>query len=169
MTRVEYIRRFQNAVIDACKGTGLFPSVMMAQAILESSSKDGQAGESILARYFNNHFGIKAGLSWKGKRVSMKTGEVINGQTVVLGDTFRYYTNAEDSFRDRNTILRRNPSYTQAGVFAARTPEEQCDALQRGGYATSPTYANVLKKLIANYNLKSLDRLAKKKALSESA
>ena len=36
--RAEYIQKFTQAVDNAAKGTGLFPSLFMAQAILESGN-----------------------------------------------------------------------------------------------------------------------------------
>jgi flagellum-specific peptidoglycan hydrolase FlgJ len=41
MTRKEYIQKYKDVVLEVVKGTGLFPSLMMAQAILESSDKNG--------------------------------------------------------------------------------------------------------------------------------
>lgn len=159
MTREEYIKRFTPAVVNSVKGTGLFPSVMMAQAILESSSKYGIAGGSTLASLYNNHFGIKADKAWKGKKVNLKTREVFSGKDVLIGDYFRVYDHPEQSFRDRNEFLLKNSNYRKAGVFTATSPETQADALQKAGYATDPKYASILKALISKYNLKALDAL----------
>lgn len=162
MTRQEYIQKFKKAAIDSIKGTGLFPSVLMAQAILESSNAQGQPGLSLLSRKYNNHFGVKADKSWKGKKVNLQTGEVYNGVNVVVGDYFRVYDNPAQSFKDRNEFLVKNPRYTKAGVFKATTPERQADALQKAGYATDPQYAAKLKSLIRTLHLKTLDELARK-------
>ena len=158
MTRTEYIKRFTNAVIKASKRTGLFPSLFMAQAILESGN-----GASSLANKYNNHFGIKASRNWKGKVIDINTREVFDGKEVYIKDGFRWYDNPEDSFKDRVVFLKNNPRYTKYGVFDAKNPEEQADALQRAGYATDPNYSKVLKSLITRYNLKDLDSLALKK------
>ena len=157
-TRLEYIKRFANATINAAKGTGLFPSLFMAQAILESGN-----GQSTLAKKYNNHFGIKATKSWKGKVINMKTREVFDGNEVYIKDGFRWYNNPESSFKDRVRFLKQNPRYTKYGVFTAKTPEEQADALQRAGYATAPNYASTLKWIINKYNLKLLDIVTQKK------
>ena len=162
MTREEYIEKFKTVVIDSVKGTGLFPSVMMAQAILESSNKYGQPGASMLAKEFNNHFGVKADSRWKGKKVNLRTREVFNNSSVMIGDFFRVYDHAATSFKDRNTFLLKNPRYTKAGVFMSQTPEAQAEALQRAGYATDPKYSNLIKALIKMYNLKELDEIARK-------
>lgn len=166
MTREEYIKQFKHVVIDSVAGTGLFPSVTMAQAILESSNKYGQPGASMLAREYNNHFGVKADRSWKGKKVNLQTREVFNNNSVMIGDFFRVYENAAASFKDRNAFLAKNQTYTRAGVFLAQTPEAQADALQRAGYATDPKYASLIKALIKMYNLKELDEIERKNGSS---
>lgn len=158
MTRDEYVKKFENVVLEVVKGTGLFASLMMAQAILESSDAKGVPGNSTLARIHNNHFGIKADKAWIGPKVNLKTREVFDGKETVIGDFFRVYEDAAQSFKDRITFLQRNARYTKAGVFAAKTPGEQAEALQKAGYATDPLYASLLKKLIAKLNLERLDQ-----------
>ncbi len=156
--RLDYIKKYSDTVIKASKGTGLFPSLFMAQAILESGD-----GQSTLAATYNNHFGIKATPDWKGKVVDMRTREVFDGKEVYIKDGFRWYDNAKDSFYDRVTFLKENSRYAANGVFSAKTPEEQANALQRAGYATSLNYAATLKWIINSYNLKELDSLMLKK------
>lgn len=158
MTRQEYIQKFRDVVNGAVKGTGLFPSVMMAQAILESSDKHGVPGNSSLARLYNNHFGIKADKTWTGKKVNLKTREVFDGKDVIIGDYFRVYEEPIQSFKDRVAFLQRFKRYEKAGVFAAKTPGEQAEALLRAGYATDPNYAIILKSLIRKLNLEELDK-----------
>lgn len=158
MTRDEYVKKFEGTVQDAVKGTGLFASLMMAQAILESSDAKGVPGNSTLARIHNNHFGIKADKAWLGPKVNLKTREVLDGKETVIGDFFRVYEDATQSFRDRVTFLKRNTRYTKAGVFIAKTPGDQAEALQKAGYATDPQYASILKRLIASLKLERLDQ-----------
>lgn len=158
MERADYIKQFTNAVLKASKGTGLFPSLFMAQAILESGN-----GESSLAKTYNNHFGIKASKDWTGKVIDINTREVFDGKETYIKDGFRWYDNPTDSFKDRVSFLKKHPRYTRFGVFEAKNPEEQADALQRAGYATDPNYSKILKSLIVRYNLKNLDSLALKK------
>lgn len=168
MTRKEYIARFGKYAIESTKGKDLFPSVLMAQAILESSDANGVPGASVLAKVFNNHFGVKADKSWKGKSINLKTREVFDNKAVMIKDGFRVYENPLQSFIDRNEFLARNTRYKAAGVFNAKTPEEQAEALQRAGYATDPNYANTLKALIRTLKLKELDELAKKNESSST-
>lgn len=164
MTREEYIQKYKLLAVEVTEGTGLYPSVMLAQAIVESGN-----GNSELASKYNNHFGIKADSSWTGEKVNLKTREVISGQDVVIGDYFRVYDKVEDSYRDRVKFLQDNPRYTNAGVFNSATPYDQLQALQRAGYATDPQYAEIINSILTKYQLTTLDmiKLNAKKALSK--
>lgn len=160
-TALDYIERVSDYAIDGARGTGIFPSVAMAQGALESGW-----GRSGLAKNHGNQFGIKADKSWKGPTVTMDTTEFLNGNYVTVSAQWRKYSNIEDSFRDHISFLQRNPRYAKAGVFDAKTPEEQARALQQAGYATDPGYADKLIGLIKKYNLKTLDRKAEQKKKS---
>lgn len=156
MNRAEYIKKYTNAAVNATSGTGLFPSVALAQGAVESGN-----GDSVLASKYNNHFGIKADKSWTGKKVNMNTREVVNGKDETQGAFFRVYNSAEESYRDRAKFLKENPRYTKAGVFTAKTPEEQLKAFQRAGYATDPNYASVIYGVLKKNGLEVLDILKK--------
>jgi len=165
----KYIEQYAQDVVDASYGTGLFPSVMMAQAILESNN-----GQSDLTVKYNNHFGIKCLCNacpcfLLGQYVVMRTSEEVNGKQIYIKDKFRTYANSYDSFVDRIDFLKSNPRYTNAGVFDASTPQEQTKALQNAGYATSTTYASMLNKLISQYNLEALDTMKAKNRLTTNA
>lgn len=158
-----YIRNYGNVAVDSVRNTKLFPSVVLAQAALESGW-----GQSSLAFEHHNHFGIKANKAWTGKFVLMPTREVIKGEERVVNAKFRKYDTSLDSFKDRNQFLAENQRYQAAGVFDAKTPEAQVIALQKAGYATDPNYANAIIKLIRTHNLYQLDELAKKKGFIEA-
>ncbi|MEI6062308.1 MAG: glucosaminidase domain-containing protein [Bacteroidota bacterium] len=155
--QTDFIAKFENAVILACAGSKIFPSVKMAQACLETGY-----GDHI---FYNNMFGIKASGAtspyWNGNSKVSATQEVINGTEGTYNLAFRQYTTMADSIRDHTYFLQTNKRYTTNGVFAAITPEAQCDALQKAGYATDPNYASTLKSIITNYNLKRLDQKKK--------
>lgn len=149
MNRSEFIKHHSYSIVSATIGTDLMPSVFMAQAILESNS-----GNSKLAQDHNNLFGIKAGSSWTGKTVNMNTGEYLNGQYVNVNDRFRSYRFAWDSIQDRVKFLKdRFPA-----VLKSTDPTKQAFALQDGGYATDPNYANKLLSIINENNLIQLDK-----------
>lgn len=138
--RTAFIKKVAPDTVTACAGKNLFPSVMLAQNILESNN-----GKSQLATKHNNFFGIKASNGWSGGIAQFLTTEYINGVAKKVTAAFRSYPTMLDGFKDRIRFLQVNPRYTKAGVFEANTPEEQAKALQRAGYATDPQYA---KKLI---------------------
>lgn len=131
---------------------GLFPSLIMAQAILES-----EWGESTLAADYNNFFGIKADSSWTGKSVNLQTREVIDNNDIYINDNFRVYDSPKQSFQDRADFLRLNARYSD--VFKAVDVYSQAQLLQSAGYATDPNYANVLINVIGSYNLTELDKI----------
>jgi|SRR3972149_4295390 len=152
LTRSQFIEKFGPIAKIASRNTTLFPSVFMAQAILESSN-----GNSSLTRQANNFFGIKADPNWPGPFISKETTEYIDGVPKKVIAKFRAYETAIDSFLDRVNFLYKNARYRNAGVFSAISPEDQAKALQRAGYATDPEYANLLIKLINQNNLKKFD------------
>jgi len=149
----DFIRQFSADVIDASQGTGLFPSVIMAQMCLESGYGKSKIG--------NNMFGIKASGAhspyWTGAAMNADTTEVINGSAGTYNLAFRSYTSISDSIRDHSYFLLQNPRYRQHGVLGATTAQDQARALQAAGYATDPGYAAKLIQIIAKYNLESLD------------
>jgi flagellum-specific peptidoglycan hydrolase FlgJ len=150
--RTQYIEHIKDVAIKLTSGTGLFASLMIAQACLESAN-----GVSFLARVHNNHFGIKSNPAWKGGIVSLPTTEVVKGKVIKTDAVFRSYPSLEEGFKDRNHFLQVNTIYRANGVFSAATPEDQAKALVRAGYATDPAYAVKLSQLIMQFNLKQYD------------
>lgn len=154
LTRQQFINKYWSLAVALCKGTGLFPEILLSQAIIESQGEaaDGNyyPGESKLAKVYNNYFGIKTSKTWKGETVNLKTGEVYDGSKVIVDGTFRVYKSIEDSMKDYILFLKINPRYTNAGLFTAKSPAEQAKILQKAGYATNPDYAS----MVANLALK---------------
>lgn len=147
----EFISKHKDAVIKATESTGLFPSVKMAQMIIESGW-----GETAPVKYANNYFGIKADASWKGEKVELSTPKDAKKKNY-----FRKYASALDSIKDHSTFLIDNKRYANAGVFDAKTPEDQIDAIAKAGYAEAKNYAPTIKSIINSNNLKSLDEEAR--------
>lgn len=118
---------------------GVSPRALLAQAALETgwgqhlpSHGDGSSS--------NNLFGIKAGSSWDGDRVSVPTLEYENGVAVRRRDQFRAYASPAASFADYADLLRDNPRYAGA-LGKGENVAGFAHALVRGGYATDPAYA----------------------------
>ncbi|WP_334352029.1 glucosaminidase domain-containing protein [Companilactobacillus sp. HBUAS56257] len=133
----------------------LYTSVMLAQAILESSW-----GTSTLSSQYNNYFGIKG--SYNGQYVTMKTREwSAEKGYYFISDNFRKYPSAYESFADngdklRNGITGNNAFYK--GTWRENTSSyKDATAWLQGRYATSPTYASVLNNIIESSNLTQYD------------
>lgn len=136
----------------------LYPSVMIAQAVLESSF-----GESKLSKEANNLFGIKYSQSDAGKFESydIPSDEVINGIRVTLPASFRKYSTIADSLKDNAELLAKGLSYNAKfyqGTWRANaaTYQEATQALT-GKYATDPAYDMKLNQLIETWNLSQYD------------
>lgn len=147
----DFISKYANSVKQACKDTGLFASVCLAQAALETGWGRAVKG--------NNLFGIKASGNtnkyWKGKYFIANTFEYIKGVRVNKQCAFRQYDSVVDGICDRNLLFLRNKRY--ANVLIAKTPEEQAKEIKKAGYATGLKYAEKLINIINKYNLKQFD------------
>lgn len=152
-TQAEFIKEIAPAAVRICKEYGLFPSVTLAQAVLESG-----AGKSSLAAKYKNIFGIKADSSWTGQKIRMATGENYGGNNVTVMAYFRVYSSWDGSIEDHAKFLKDNSTYRQHGVFSASTYDKQAAALQAAGYATDPHYAAELVKIIKDNKLDQYDR-----------
>lgn len=133
----------------------LYTSVMLAQAILESSW-----GTSTLATQYNNYFGVKG--SYKGQYVTMKTREwSAEKGYYFISDNFRSYPTVYESFADNGDKLRNG--ITDNNAFYQGTWRENTSSYKdatkwlQGRYATSPTYASVLNNIIESSNLTQYD------------
>jgi flagellar protein FlgJ len=148
--QASFIASIAEPVQRACAGSKIFPSVCMAQAILETGWGKAKIG--------NNLFGIKAkgkpNKHWDGSYVESPTIEYYNGVKTRVVSKFRAYKSIEDSIRDHNELFNLS-RYDK--VRAAATPEEQARAVKTCGYATDPSYADKLINLITKYNLKQYD------------
>lgn len=140
--REKFVQKYGRLAVDVTRGTGIFPEVLLAQAILESS-RDGVPGASLLSKKYNNFHGIKAYPKWKGKTVDLKTREVFDGKDEFVNSRFVVYDSIEDGFRGYVQFLKDNPRYTKAGVFKAKNIAQQIQALKDAGYATDPEYVTL--------------------------
>ena len=149
--QTDFINKHKQAVIEATYGTKIFPSVKMAQMILESGW-----GEAANAKLANNYFGIKKGVGWEGETISLKTPKDASKVNV-----FRKYATPYDSIVDHSSFLIKNKRYENAGVFAAKTPEEQVKSIAKAGYAEAGDYVPKVMSVIRSNDLTKLDEEAK--------
>jgi len=157
----DFISRITAGAVDNYNNFGIFPSITIAQAILESGW-----GASDLSVKANNLFGIKADPSWQGKSIRLNTTEYYNQQTTA---NFRVYQDINQSIKDHGQFLYNNPRYRENAVFSASYYIEQAQALENAGYSTkrdaqgNAVYAELLIELIQQYNLQLLDSKAQEK------
>lgn len=135
---------------------GVYPSVTIGQAILESNW-----GRSDKAQLCNNLFGIKADKSWNGDRKSLPTKEWENGKEISIVCDWRSYKSISESLEDHGRFLYSRPWYAKAGVFDANNYKEQIIAIHRAGYATDPSYASKICSVIERYKLWQYDENGK--------
>ena len=131
---------------------GLYPSVMLAQAALESNY-----GESQLSLDYHNYFGIKA--HGHHRSIRMETTEYYTESPTTITDNFCVYNNPNDCFKDYAELLTENDNYSDA--VGAPSPAIAAKALQAGGYATDPNYASKLIQIINDYNLTRFDPMTR--------
>lgn len=131
--------KFKKVMQAAANAGDPHPAVVAAQWAIESGWGAKESGK-------NNFFGIKARPGQPG--TVRRTREVINGRTVYINDKFADYNTLEEGIAARVAFTKQNKRYERSGYFAARTPYEAAQALQRGGYATDPNYANTLASVI---------------------
>lgn len=119
-------------------------SITLAQGLLESG-----AGKSKLSRTSNNHFGIKADKSWKGKR----TSAMDNGRLCY----FRKYENVRDSYEDHSMFLVNRQRYASLFKLDRDDYKGWAKGLKKAGYAEDPAYPSKLISLIERYSLHRYD------------
>lgn len=145
----DFITRLAPAAQRVAAAHDLYPSVLLAQAALESSF-----GASDLARGHQNLFGIKG--RFRNQGVQLPTTEHLNGQDRPVLATFRHYPDQAASLADYAAVLDQ-PCYLGVHRRVAATYRQATQALQ-GTYATDPAYAQKLNQLIDRYHLTKYDR-----------
>jgi hypothetical protein len=141
-TYLRYIDEWKTVAVQNQKDYGIPASIIMAQALLESS-----AGQSELAVNANNHFGIKCSGAWMGG--------VYYYDDDSKGECFRQYADAAESFKDHAVFLQK-PRYSTCFEIAVEDYEGWAYRLRECGYATDKLYAPKLIKLIEDYRLDTL-------------
>ena len=141
----DWTREMMDAAGPTAAAIGCSREAIIAQAALESAWGAKAIG--------HNLFGIKADASWHGLRQTVRTREVIGGQSVMIDAAFRDYASYTDSIADHFAFLHANSRYAAAGVFNAGSDQAYFEALQRAGYATDPHYAASLMNMLASVKM----------------
>lgn len=139
-----YIATYHPVAIAQMERYNIPASITLAQGLLESG-----AGTSKLTRKSNNHFGIKADKSWKGRR----TSSMDNGRLCY----FRVYDSAMESYEDHSKFLAGRSHY--AFLFDLKKTDYKgwAKGLKKAGYAEDPAYPSKLINLIERYELYKYD------------
>ncbi|HLO91925.1 MAG: glucosaminidase domain-containing protein [Chloroflexota bacterium] len=140
MSYQEYIDKYKDIAISKMKEYNIPASITLAQGLLESGS-----GNSPLAKEANNHFGIKCHKEWTGMTYIMDDDE--------LGECFRKYASAEESFNDHSLFLTSRPRYATLFTLDVKDYKGWAYGLKAAGYATNPRYAEMLIKIIEENQL----------------
>lgn len=155
-TTEEFIQTIGKDAKQIAWNEGLYASVMIAQAILETGS-----GNSQLARPpHHNLFGIKG--SYQGKQVSFNTQEDTgSGQLYTIQAAFRQYPSYKESLEDYADLLKKgisgNPSFYQATWKEHAETYQVATKALTGKYATDTSYDKKLNALIETYQLTMYD------------
>lgn len=143
-TPQEYIEKYKDLAVIEMHRSGVPASITLAQGILESNS-----GNSRLARYANNHFGIKCKGDW--------TGDVIYADDDEPNECFRAYNSVLESYKDHSEFLRNNWRYHPLFELDRTDYIGWSRGLKKAGYATNPKYHTILINLIERYELQMYD------------
>jgi peptidoglycan hydrolase FlgJ len=137
--RREFIELLQPHAEAAARELGVDPRAVIAQAALETGWGTSRPADA--SGNSNNFFGIKAGSGWDGDRVSSDTTEYVNGEAGTERAQFRAYGSVAENVSDYVRLVRDNPRYS-AALNTGDDVRAFAGALQRGGYATDPAYAD---------------------------
>jgi flagellum-specific peptidoglycan hydrolase FlgJ len=144
ISRSEYITSWKLVAIEQMKLHGIPASITMAQGILESGN-----GNSKLAKEGKNHFGIKCH-SWEGEKMYLDDD--------AKDECFRVYVDAKDSYLDHSDFLKKYKRYEFLFSYKSTDYKNWAKGLKDAGYATNPSYAESLIKLIEDEKLFELDK-----------
>jgi LysM repeat protein/uncharacterized FlgJ-related protein len=143
-TTLSYIEKYKDVAIEEMNHNGIPASITLAQGLIESGS-----GNSSLAKYANNHFGVKVTSDWKGKGY-YKDDDKRN-------DCFRVYADARESYKDHSEFLKRK-RYSPLFELDKNDYKNWAYGLKQAGYATNPKYPDMLINLIEKYQLYQYDQ-----------
>jgi LysM repeat protein len=146
MTTRSYIDSFKLAAMVEMKAYGIPASITLGQGILESAS-----GNSKLAKECNNHFGIKCRSTW--------TGRFCLADDDAKDECFRGYLTANESYRDHSLFLYESKRYAKLFELASTDYKNWANGLREAGYATNPSYGNLLIGVIEKYRLAMYDSM----------
>ncbi|WP_407952582.1 glucosaminidase domain-containing protein [Enterococcus faecium] len=166
-TTDQFLKKIADDAQEIGQKEGIYASVMMAQAILESGS-----GNSLLSSEPNhNLFGIKG--SYKGSSVTFNTLEQdSSGQSYQIRAQFRKYPSYKESLEDYADLIKNgltgNPDFYKPTWKSETKDYKEATKYLEGRYATDRQYSQKLNAIIEAYDLTKYDE-PKKEAATEEA
>ncbi len=146
LSATEYIEKFKEDAVKEMLLHGVPASITLAQGMLESGN-----GNSALAIYANNHFGIKCHAEW--------TGMTYIHDDDKKNECFRKYNSVLESFTDHSLFLKSRDRYSFLFKLQVTDYKGWAHGLKQAGYATDPQYAYRLIEIIEKHNLNDLDKM----------
>ncbi len=153
LATMRYIDQFAGLAVQEMHRTGIPASITLAQGIHES-----QSGQSPLAQRAHNHFGIKCKAHWRGQ-VYLHKDDDRNERGQLIESCFRVYESAVASYLDHSEFLRHRRYYQDLFSLHHTDYKGWAHGLKESGYATDPQYAEILIRIIQNYDLDEFDHL----------
>jgi LysM repeat protein len=144
-TPADYIEKYKDDAVREMQMWHVPASITIAQGMLESDN-----GNSALAVYANNHFGIKCHTDW--------TGETYTADDDSSNECFRKYASVYESFVDHSKFLKTRDRYAALFNLSSTDYKGWARGLKAAGYATDPRYAERLIDIIERYKLFAYDK-----------
>ncbi|EMF0317767.1 glucosaminidase domain-containing protein [Enterococcus faecium] len=167
-TTDQFLKKIADDAQEIGQKEGIYASVMMAQAILESGS-----GNSLLSSEPNhNLFGING--SYKGSSVTFNTLEQdSSGQSYQIRAQFRKYPSYKESLEDYADLIKNgltgNPDFYKPTWKSETKDYKEATKYLEGRYATDRQYSQKLNAIIEAYDLTKYDEPKKEAATTEEA
>ncbi|MDQ8290315.1 NlpC/P60 family protein [Enterococcus faecium] len=167
-TTDQFLKKIADDAQEIGQKEGIYASVMMAQAILESGS-----GNSLLSSEPNhNLFGIKG--SYKGSSVTFNTLEQdSSGQSYQIRAQFCKYPSYKESLEDYADLIKNgltgNPDFYKPTWKSETKDYKEATKYLEGRYATDRQYSQKLNAIIEAYDLTKYDEPKKEAATTEEA
>lgn len=162
----EFINQLAPHAVELGRKYGIYPSVMIAQAALETGwgGQGGGVRDDYVLGIPPNHnlFGIKG--NYKGQSVVVTTTEELsNGEIITTKATFKKYPSYRESMEDYANKIRFNQEtitwnpylYKNTWLENSDTYVKALDGLS--SWATSSSYKERLNRVIENYSLTQYD------------
>ena len=129
----KYIEDYKSVAVQLMQEYHVPASIILGVSLHESGS-----GTSKIARYLNNHFGIK------GKNKSTK-----------IRSSYKGYATVEDSYSDFVRIIKKRKQL--AGLMPPFDYKVWVKTIQKSGYAKDPNWGKRVLNTIKKYKLYELD------------